>query len=144
MPFSRRLSTTEQLRRLQSVTDAALGHLSFDSLAEEILVRIRDALEADTCAILLLDEERNELVARAAKGIEEEVEQGVRIPLGRGFAGRVAVAKFVDVRAGRERLAGTREDSAAAPADLLRAQGSEQLALELARERVQLLLALER
>jgi anti-sigma regulatory factor (Ser/Thr protein kinase) len=28
--------------------------------------------------------------ARAAKGIEEEVEQGVRIPLGRGFAGRIA------------------------------------------------------
>jgi signal transduction histidine kinase len=93
MPFSRRLSTTEQLRRLQSVTDAALGHLSFDSLAEEILVRIRDALEADTCAILLLDEERNELVARAAKGIEEEVEQGVRIPVGKGFAGRIAAER---------------------------------------------------
>jgi K+-sensing histidine kinase KdpD len=30
------------------------------------------------------------LVARAALGIEEEVEQGVRIPLGAGFAGRVA------------------------------------------------------
>src|SRR5207244_459931 len=28
--------------------------------------------------------------ARAALGIEEEVEQGVRIPLGAGFAGRVA------------------------------------------------------
>jgi signal transduction histidine kinase len=30
------------------------------------------------------------LVARAAVGIEEEVEQGVRIPVGGGFAGRVA------------------------------------------------------
>jgi serine phosphatase RsbU (regulator of sigma subunit) len=29
-------------------------------------------------------------VARAARGIEEEVRQGVRIPLGRGFAGRIA------------------------------------------------------
>src|SRR5206468_7728659 len=37
-----------------------------------------------------LDEPRKELVARAAVGIEEEVEQGIRIPLGRGFAGRVA------------------------------------------------------
>ena len=34
--------------------------------------------------------DRNELVARAAIGIEEEVEQGVRIPVGGGFAGRVA------------------------------------------------------
>jgi signal transduction histidine kinase len=40
--------------------------------------------------VLLLDERADELVARAAVGIEEEVEQGVRIPLGRGFAGRVA------------------------------------------------------
>ena len=47
-------------------------------------------LDADTCAVLLLDEERNELVARAAVGIEEEVERGVRIPVGKGFAGRVA------------------------------------------------------
>src|SRR5581483_7660997 len=31
-----------------------------------------------------------ELVAHAALGIEEEVERGVRVPLGRGFAGRVA------------------------------------------------------
>jgi signal transduction histidine kinase len=47
-------------------------------------------LRADTCATLLLDEDRQELVARAAVGIEEEVEQGIRIPVGRGFAGRVA------------------------------------------------------
>ena len=31
--------------------------------------------------------------ARAAKGIEEEVEQGVRIPVGRGFAGRIAAER---------------------------------------------------
>ena len=44
----------------------------------------------DTVAILLIDEERKFLVARAAKGLEEEVEQGVRIPVGQGFAGRIA------------------------------------------------------
>jgi GAF domain-containing protein len=55
-----------------------------------LLPRIRSILTADTCAVLLLDEQAQELVARAAVGIEEEVEQGVRIPVGRGFAGRVA------------------------------------------------------
>jgi signal transduction histidine kinase len=55
-----------------------------------LLPRIRECLGTDTCAVLLLDEERAELVARAALGIEEEVEQGVRIPLGKGFAGRIA------------------------------------------------------
>jgi signal transduction histidine kinase len=89
----RGVSSYEQLRRLQAVSDAALTHLSLDALLDELLIRIRDALDADTCAILLLDEEKNELVARAATGIEEEVERGVRIPVGKGFAGRVAAER---------------------------------------------------
>jgi signal transduction histidine kinase len=87
------LSTTEYVRRLQSVTDAALAHLQLDQLLDALLVRTQQLLDVDTCAILLLDEETNELVARAALGIEEEVEQGVRIPVGDGFAGRIAAAK---------------------------------------------------
>src|SRR5581483_5233325 len=69
---------------------AALAHLEVDELLAVILPRIRGILDADTCAVLLLDDDRQELVARAALGIEEEVEQGVRVPLGKGFAGRVA------------------------------------------------------
>ena len=72
------------------MTDAALANLSLDGLLEELLLRIRDALDSDTAAFLLLDDTGTELVARAAKGIEEEVEQGVRIPVGKGFAGRIA------------------------------------------------------
>ena len=86
-------STAEHVRRLQSVTDAALAHLRLDELLQALLERTRQILEVDTCAILLLDEETNELVARAALGIEEEVEQGVRIPVGGGFAGRIAAEK---------------------------------------------------
>jgi signal transduction histidine kinase len=82
-----------RLRKLQALTDAALAHLELDALLPALLLRTRDVLDVDTCAILLLDEETNELVARAAVGIEEEVERGVRIPVGRGFAGRVAEAK---------------------------------------------------
>jgi signal transduction histidine kinase len=85
--------TRAKLERVQQVTDAALSHLGLNELLEALLPRTRDILEVDTCAILLLDEERNELVARAAVGIEEEVEQGVRIPVGGGFAGRVAAER---------------------------------------------------
>src|SRR5205823_10430925 len=80
----------ERIEHVQAVTDAALAHLEVNELLHVLLPRIRDILETDTCAVLLLDEHTNELVARAALGIEEEVEQGVRIPLGAGFAGRVA------------------------------------------------------
>jgi len=86
-------STSERVRRLQSVTDAALAHLRLDALLAALLDRTRQILEVDTCAILLLDEDTNELVARAALGIEEEVDQGVRVPVGGGFAGRIAAEK---------------------------------------------------
>jgi signal transduction histidine kinase len=86
-------ANVSRLERLQAVTDAALAHLEVDELLRVLLPRIRDILGADTCAVLLLDEESEELVARAAVGIEEEVEAGVRIPLGGGFAGRVAAGK---------------------------------------------------
>jgi signal transduction histidine kinase len=83
----------ERLRRLQQLTDAALAHLQLDDLLDALLDRTREMLDVDTVAILLLDEVRAELVARAAVGIEEEVEQGVRIPVGRGFAGRIAAER---------------------------------------------------
>jgi len=83
----------DRLDELQRVTDAALAYLSLDDLLQELLERISATLNSDTAAILLLDEDAGELVARAAKGIEEEVDQGVRIPLGTGFAGRIAAER---------------------------------------------------
>ena len=83
----------ERLWRIQLVTDAALTHLDLNDLLAELLVRIRDVLGADTAAVLLRDELRDELVARAAVGLEEEVERGVRIPIGGGFAGRIAAER---------------------------------------------------
>jgi signal transduction histidine kinase len=87
------VDSTDRLRKLQALTDAALAHLELDALLSTLLVRTREVLAVDTCAVLLLDEATNELAARAAVGIEEEVEQGVRIPVGGGFAGRVAASK---------------------------------------------------
>ncbi len=75
---------------MQSIADAALGYMSLEEMLSELLERIRQGLSVDTAAVLLLDEDRNVLVARAARGLEEEVRQGVQIPLARGFAGRVA------------------------------------------------------
>lgn len=83
----------EHLTHLYLLTDPALSELGLDALFDEILTRIRDILGVDTVAVLLADPERGELVARAAKGLEAEVEAGVRVPIGRGFAGRIAVER---------------------------------------------------
>ena len=81
------------IRELQRISDAALAALSMEDLLRELLERIAAILGTDTAAFLLLDEVAGDLVAHAAKGIEEEVEQGVRIPMGRGFAGRIAAER---------------------------------------------------
>ncbi|MFS8084807.1 MAG: GAF domain-containing protein, partial [Acidobacteriota bacterium] len=83
----------DRMARVQSVTDVALAHLSLDELLAELLSRVRDAMTVDTVAILLLEANGDELVAWAAKGLEEEVELGIHIPVGAGFAGRVAAQK---------------------------------------------------
>ena len=79
-----------RLRDLQAITDAALCRLDDHDFLPALLDRARDILQADTAAVLLLDSPTGQLVAAAAAGLEEEVRQGVRIPVGRGFAGRVA------------------------------------------------------
>ena len=85
-----RLAVGADLAELQRFTDAALAHLALGDLLRVLLDRVTEILDADTAAILLLDDDGRVLRARAAKGIEEEVEQDVRIPVGKGFAGRVA------------------------------------------------------
>jgi serine phosphatase RsbU (regulator of sigma subunit) len=84
------VSIETRLRAIQSITDAALSRLDDRELLTEILDRIREILRADTVAVLLLDFSAGQLIATAAAGLEEEVRQGVRIPVGRGFAGRIA------------------------------------------------------
>lgn len=78
---------------MQALTDSALAHLDVDRLLDVLLERVLGLLSADTAAVLLLDDGSRELVARAARGVEEEVRQGVRVPLGAGFAGRVAAER---------------------------------------------------
>ncbi|HEY2550593.1 MAG TPA: GAF domain-containing SpoIIE family protein phosphatase [Streptosporangiaceae bacterium] len=80
----------DRLRDIQSITDAALSRLSEQDFLAELLERTRDILQADTAAVLLLDYSAGHLIATAAAGLEDEVRQGVRIPVGRGFAGRIA------------------------------------------------------
>jgi serine phosphatase RsbU (regulator of sigma subunit) len=82
----------DRLRDIESLTDAALSRLDEYALLSALVERVKEVLRADTAAVLLLDHSARQLIATAASGIEEEVRQGVRIPLGTGFAGRVAAS----------------------------------------------------
>jgi serine phosphatase RsbU (regulator of sigma subunit) len=50
-------------------------------------------MHVDTVTVLLVHRDGTHLVARWALGLEDEVYQGVQVPIGRGFAGRVALMR---------------------------------------------------
>jgi putative methionine-R-sulfoxide reductase with GAF domain len=82
-----------ELDELRALTDASLRWRDAGAHLDELLDRARTVLDADTVSVLVLNAAAAELEARAARGLEEEVRQGVRIPLGHGFAGRIAATK---------------------------------------------------
>jgi phosphoserine phosphatase RsbU/P len=86
-------SVLDRLRGIQALTDSTLAYLDDHALLVELLDRVKDILDADTAAVLMLDRSATHLVATAASGLEEEVYQGVRVPLGQGFAGRIAAGR---------------------------------------------------
>jgi anti-sigma regulatory factor (Ser/Thr protein kinase)/putative methionine-R-sulfoxide reductase with GAF domain len=90
---TRAAHASERLRDIESLTDASLAQLGIAELLDELLDRTLEALSADTATVLLLERSSGQLLATAARGLEAEVYQGVRIPLGRGFAGRIAAEK---------------------------------------------------
>lgn len=83
-------SAEDRLSRIGFVSDDAITHLEGQDMLDEVLDRVRRVLHVDTAVILLLEHGARELIATAARGIEPEVRQGVRVPLGRGFAGSIA------------------------------------------------------
>lgn len=73
----------------QATTREEQSQLVTDATLESLLDDVREELQVDTAAVLLLDESEQYLVAAAARGIEEEVRQGARVRAGQGFAGRI-------------------------------------------------------
>jgi hypothetical protein len=70
--------------------DVGLAHLSLDEELPQLLARIHRMLAVDTAVILLLDERAGSLRPHAAIGLDETRAHEIAIPVGKGFAGRVA------------------------------------------------------
>jgi PAS domain S-box-containing protein len=79
-----------ELRHLQTITDVALSSLNVEDLVRAVLSRVRTALRSDTATILMLDPDGAHLTPIASDGLEAEIGGDIRIPVGRGVAGRIA------------------------------------------------------
>jgi PAS domain S-box-containing protein len=86
-------ATTRRLRAMQRLTDTALEHLSLEDLLRELLDRIREVMVGDATTILLLSEDGQYLTVYASRGLEEAVAAQLRIPFGRGVAGKIAASQ---------------------------------------------------
>jgi serine phosphatase RsbU (regulator of sigma subunit)/CheY-like chemotaxis protein/anti-sigma regulatory factor (Ser/Thr protein kinase) len=74
------------VRRLQSVSDAALAHLEMDELLPELLGRIATLFAAETAGLLLTRPGSRDLVLRAVHGLERQAAE-TRVVPGTGFLG---------------------------------------------------------
>lgn len=79
--------------QLITAADSVMTSQSLDDLFRESLVSVRDALGADSVALLVANETGDELLARVASGLNEEVTVGVRIRAGEGVSGRVMATR---------------------------------------------------
>ena len=80
---------SEAWNRLAEATDNAVNAQAVEVLYGQALEAIKDVLDADEAAILLANETRDELVARASIGLGEESIASLNIRTGQGMAGRV-------------------------------------------------------
>ncbi|OLR93616.1 PP2C family protein-serine/threonine phosphatase [Actinokineospora bangkokensis] len=75
---------------LDAVIELAIDHADLEDYLRAVLTEVAGGLGVDTASVLLRDPGHQALRVRAAVGIEQEVSQGVTVPIGAGFAGRVA------------------------------------------------------
>lgn len=59
----------------------------------KLLAWLQEYMSADTATLLLPTEDRKNLAVYATVGLEEEIAQQIRIPIGRGIAGKIAASR---------------------------------------------------
>ncbi len=73
-----------------SINNTAPTDLALEKVMRVLLDNIRIFMSVDTITVLLPTENGQQLGVYASIGLEEEILAGIRIPLGSGFAGKIA------------------------------------------------------
>lgn len=83
-------SKSEQLRLLSEVIRTANSYLEPNAVINFIMERIKHLVECQAWSLLLLDEENNQLVFKAALGEKSDKLAEIKLKIGEGVAGKVA------------------------------------------------------
>lgn len=89
MDVTARREAARRREQLDALTEAGLSRLGLDDMLEELLQRVVALLASDSAVILLLERD-GRLRVRASVGLEQDVATALTVPIGEGFAGRMA------------------------------------------------------
>lgn len=87
-PMGIALRRMGKLSSILEVAKAMTAQRNLDTLLPLILKEATRVVEADRCSLFIVDRARNELWSRVAQGANQEI----RLPMGQGIAGTVAVS----------------------------------------------------
>lgn len=83
--------TKQQLLSCMELGKALTSELHSEKLFSKILHKISDLLPAESWSLLLVDEDTQELRFELSVNLDPEILKDVRLPLGEGIAGKVAL-----------------------------------------------------
>lgn len=87
---SRDKSYSKQIEALFKISKAISSELYLDNILKLIVTVTAEVMGSKICSLMLLDEDKRELIVRATQSISEEYNKKPNIKLGEGIAGRVA------------------------------------------------------
>lgn len=89
---SRNKSYSKQIEALSKISKAISSELYLDNILKLIVTVTAEVMESKICSLMLLDEDRKELIVRATQSVSEGYNKKPNLKFGEGIAGRVAQA----------------------------------------------------
>lgn len=83
-------SFSNQIEALSKISQAITSDLYLEDILKLIVTVTAEVMNSKICSLLLLNEERNELVVKATQAVSQDYLKKPPIKLGEGIAGRVA------------------------------------------------------
>lgn len=83
-------SYSKQIEALSRISKAISSELYLDNILKLIVTVTAEVMGSKICSLMLLDEDKRELIVRATQSISEEYNKKPNLKLGEGIAGRVA------------------------------------------------------
>jgi len=87
---SKPTSYKKKIEALSKVSKTITSNLYLEDILKLIVIVTAEVMNSKICSLLLLDEEKNELIIRATQSVSEAYNRKPNIKLGEGIAGLVA------------------------------------------------------